>query len=274
MGYSSDEHARVDSAVRFYTRYKLSVLLTDDLAAVIGSSVYNTVRGDFFAFLPEEIHHGRFLRSGLHRYLDFYIPTDYFDREERIAPRGLEDVELMTPFRDRNGRINLVHPGDEDRAQIVRLAEKAAQLAQDHPAPEDHAADLLIFSLMIELLDVCARAYLRQKAHPASSCVPAVVSRSLVYINEHSAEAVSLEQLAALSGCSVTYLTRLFKRHTGKTPHGYLLEQRVAVSQRLLHSGATVTEACYRAGFGDCTNFIRAFRRHTGMTPGQYRKSL
>ena len=50
--YSVEEHPKSDSEVRIYTAQKFSILLTDDLAAVVGENVYNTIRGDFFVFGP------------------------------------------------------------------------------------------------------------------------------------------------------------------------------------------------------------------------------
>lgn len=40
----------------------------------------------------------------------------------------------------------------------------------------------------------------------------------------------------------------------------------------LLLSGATVTEACYGAGFGDYSHFIADFRREVGVTPAKFRE--
>lgn len=270
MCYSEDQHDKADSGVKLYTMQKLSILLTDDLAAVIGNKVYNTVRGDFFVFSPDEIHHGRFLRSGLHRYLDFYFPMDYFE-SDALRPGCAGEPDIMTPFKDRNGRVNLVHSGDRERMQLIALSEQAAALAAKHPDSEDHTADIQLFALMIDIMALCTQAYIAQKMHPAVLCVPAVISKAIGFINEHYAAGVSLKEIAAACGCSVTYLTREFRRHTGRTPYAYLTERRISAAEGLLREGATVTEACYGAGFGDCTNFIRVFRKYEGVTPGQYR---
>ena len=267
--YSSGEYPRMDSQTLVYTMRKLSVLLTDDLAAVVGDDVFNTVRGDFFVFNPSELHHGRFLRSGLHRFLDFYLPLAFFDRLERLFPGSAAGPSGLF-LGSEKPRRNLVQPDGVLRASVLSCTERLAVLAKEHPGEDDHAADLLIFSLLIGLLDVCAAAYDAQRTSPPLSAVPAVVSTAVRYINGHYAEPVSLEMLAALAGCSVTYLTRAFRRHTGRTVHSYLTERRIAAAQQLLLGGAAVTEACYGAGFGDCSSFIRAFRRSTGTTPGRY----
>lgn len=274
LNYSNEEHKKSDSSIRIYTMQKISTLLTDDLAAVIGDNVYNTVRGDFFVFSPDEIHFGRFLRAGVHRYLDFYIPVDFFERNALIDPAAISDANIQCLFRkkcdNRERSINFVHPDDEKRAEILHICEKLAEIAERHPDENDHSSDLLIFALMIELLDVCAAAYLRQEENPVASSVPPCVTKTLRYINENFAEQIELTELSEAAGCSVTYLTKTFRRHTGKTIHEYLTECRISAAERLLIDGRTVTEACYGSGFGSCSSFIKVFRKYTGTTPGKY----
>lgn len=268
MVYSVEEHPKSDSEVRIYTAQKFSILLTDDLAAVVGENVYNTIRGDFFVFSPDEIHFGRFLRAGTHRYLDLWIPTDFFDHgfDAKSVDSGVREI-----FRQSDGTaVNYVTPDEKSRGEILTAAEKCAAILYESP-PDDHTKDLTLFALTFELLGLLAAAYKKQSSHPDQSSVPPVVSKTLRFINENYTDELVLEALAENAGCSVTYLAKVFKRHTGKTIHGYLTERRIAAAERLLRDGATVTEACYGAGFGSCSGFIKLFRRYVGTTPGDYR---
>lgn len=271
MNYSAVEHTKSDNSVLLYTVQKFSFLLTDDLAGVVGDQIYNTVRGDFFVFSPNEIHFGRFLRAGTHRYLDFYLPTDYFSHG--FYSDCLNRTDLAGLFRQSDGTaVNLVHPEENTRADILRITETLAGIAVKHPDEEDHTADLRIFALMLELFEHCAAAYRKQSAYPFSSPVPSVVSKTLRFINENYSENIRLEALSKRFGCSVTYLAKCFRKHTGKTVHKYLTERRIAAAKHLLNTGSTVTEACYGAGFGSCSDFIKVFGKNAGMTPGEYRK--
>ena len=173
-------------------------------------------------------------------------------------------LSLMCPLSSRQTKKQ------KEFAEILCICEKLANIAERHPDEMVHSYDLLIFALMIELLDVCAAAYLRQKAKPVASSVPFCVTKTLRYINENCADRVVLTELSKAAGCSVTYLTKVFRRHTGKTIHEYLTECRISSAERLLHDGATVTEACYGSGFGSCSSFIKVFRKYTGTTPGKY----
>ena len=268
MVYSVEEHPKSDSEVRIYSAQKFSILLTDDLAAVVGENVYNTIRGDFFVFSPDEIHFGRFLRAGTHRYLDLWIPTDFLDYGfvAECIDAGVREI-----FRQSDGTaVNYVTPDEKSRGEILTAAEKCAAILYESPS-DDHTKDLTLFALTFELLGLLAAAYKKQSSHPDQSSVSPVVSKTLRFINENYTDELVLEALAENAGCSVTYLAKVFKRHTGKTIHGYLTERRIAAAERLLRDGATVTEACYGAGFGSCSGFIKLFRRYVGTTPGDYR---
>ena len=268
MIYSVEEHPKSDNGVMIYTAQKFSILLTDDLAAVVGENVYNTIRGDFFVFSPDEIHFGRFLRAGTHRYLDLRIPTDFLDYgfNTECIDAGVREI-----FRQSDGTaVNYVTPDEKLRGEILTAAEKCSAILCESP-PDDHTKDLTLFALTFELLGLLAAAYEKQSSRPDQSSVPPVVSKTLRFINENYTDALVLETLAENAGCSVTYLAKVFRRHTGKTIHGYLTERRIAAAERLLRGGATVTEACYGAGFGSCSGFIKLFRRYVGTTPGDYR---
>ena len=269
MVYSVEEHPKSDSEVRIYSAQKFSILLTDDLAAVVGENVYNTIRGDFFVFSPDEIHFGRFLRAGTHRYLDLWIPTDFLDYgfNAECIDAGVREI-----FRQSDGTaVNYVTPDEKSRGEILTAAEKCAAILYESPS-DDHTKDLTLFALTFELLGLLAAAYKKQSSHPDQSSVSPVVSKTLRFINENYTDELVLEALAENAGCSVTYLAKVFKRHTGKTIHGYLTERRIAAAEQLLKNGATVTEACYGAGFGNCSGFIKVFRRYTGKTLGEYRE--
>ena len=69
--------------------------------------------------------------------------------------------------------------------------------------------------------------------HPDQSSVPPVVSKTLRFINENYTDELVLEAIAENAGCSVTYLAKIFRRHTGKTIHGYLTERRIAAAEQL-----------------------------------------
>lgn len=81
-----------------------------------------------------------------------------------------------------------------------------------------------------------------------------------------------LGALAGVAGMSAYHFLRLFKRHTGLTPHQYLLRHRLGRAVELLReTRRPVTEIALDVGFGDLSNFIHAFGREVGCSPSRFR---
>jgi AraC-like DNA-binding protein/mannose-6-phosphate isomerase-like protein (cupin superfamily) len=99
---------------------------------------------------------------------------------------------------------------------------------------------------------------------------PAAVRIVRDYLEGHSRENVTLEDLAALTSLSRFHLVRVFQRAMGLPPHAYLSRLRVLRAQAALGSGSTISEAALSAGFADQSHLTRSFKRLTGVTPGAY----
>jgi len=95
------------------------------------------------------------------------------------------------------------------------------------------------------------------------------------YLTERHHENLSMTVLAASRHISKSYLYKLFKQHTGYTPHQFQILQRINRAKALL-SGTddSITEISFRVGFGETAHFSRSFKEMTGVTPGFYRSSM
>jgi AraC-like DNA-binding protein len=87
------------------------------------------------------------------------------------------------------------------------------------------------------------------------------------YMGERYQENISLAQLAHRAGISESYLGRIFKSVTGKTPIDYLIDIRISKAKNLLLDGFTVTETSRLVGFNDIYYFSRAFKKSEGISP-------
>ncbi|MBQ6364294.1 MAG: helix-turn-helix transcriptional regulator [Lachnospiraceae bacterium] len=93
----------------------------------------------------------------------------------------------------------------------------------------------------------------------------------MLYLDEHYAEDISLEQAAELVGFSKFHFSRLFKEYAGTTFYDHLVRRRVRAAQELLSTSMSITEITFRTGWGSLTSFSRSFRKYTGMSPTEYR---
>jgi len=108
----------------------------------------------------------------------------------------------------------------------------------------------------------------------AASESPAV-TKSRLYIAEHQAEELSLNQVARSVNMSAFYFCKVFKKTTGMTFTDYLARVRVEkVKNLLLNPHKRVSEAAFEAGFQSLSQFNRVFHRIAGESPSVYREKL
>ena len=95
------------------------------------------------------------------------------------------------------------------------------------------------------------------------------------YIEAHSAEKFSLQEISRALFVDGSYLLRTFKAHTGCTLLWYHNHVRCENAKELMRNQAiSISEAGEAAGFVSSSHFSHVFRKMTGMTPSQYRDSL
>ncbi|KVE24261.1 AraC family transcriptional regulator [Burkholderia singularis] len=86
---------------------------------------------------------------------------------------------------------------------------------------------------------------------------------------------VSIEEIASACDLSRGYFIRAFSRTTGRTPHQWLLEQRVIRARQLIETtGMTLAEIAAACGFADQSHLNRVFARIVGHPPGAWRREL
>ncbi len=93
------------------------------------------------------------------------------------------------------------------------------------------------------------------------------------YIAGHVSEELSVEDLAARVHFNPDYLSRVFKKETGRTVSEYIMEYRCALAGELLkNTDLSVTMIASRSGYPNYAYFTRIFKKYSGCTPREYRK--
>jgi len=247
-----------DTPITKYDAYKLNIMLSDGLAAILSdrSDIYNTFSGDLLFFGPSEIHHGRILRQGIHKYVEILIPTGYFP--------DFKSYDAL--FNDTSKqRTNLLSPAPKERAIILSLAEKMISTIKN---PSD---SISLFSHLIELLKICTSLYSNEEKNDTNQNMPATLRNAINFIRENFSENIQIEDIAAASNCSTSYLSRIFKKHLGKSPYCYLTEYRLFFAEKLLRNQFSVTDVASMSGFCDSSVFIKHFKKSFGTTPLKYK---
>jgi AraC family transcriptional regulator len=84
---------------------------------------------------------------------------------------------------------------------------------------------------------------------------------------------ISLPDLAAVAGLSVTHFSHVFKTSMGESPHQFVLRQRVQYAKDLLVSrNLRVIDIALASGFKTQQHFARIFRKMSGLSPTEYQR--
>ena len=83
---------------------------------------------------------------------------------------------------------------------------------------------------------------------------------------------VSIEQLAYLSGRSLSSFKRDFSDIYGEPPAQWIREKRLTKARQMLESShSQVADVAYSLGFENPTHFSRIFKQRFGMSPSEIR---
>ena len=100
------------------------------------------------------------------------------------------------------------------------------------------------------------------------------IADSVAHIEQHYAEDITVEDLAAVANMSASRFYPVFREALGVTPVDYINHYRVNRAMMLLvnETDLSVEEISMRVGFESSTYFRRVFKKITGKTPKEYRK--
>lgn len=267
--YLSLEDTRMDgnprnSHVQDY--FELIVYINGSLGYFAENSVYRPSHGDIMIFSPGEQHKSiQYARDGYRRFYLLMNP----------ALAGLlADGEYLTGcFTGRApGERNLLRLPPDVRRRLIKRLEACFPSSQDEGLPS------LRRNAVLELLYEVNRGFRSGSGSGAGQAgryggdIPPMLHEILTYINENITSIKNAEEVAARFRISPSYAARLF-RSIEISPYQYIQMRRLLAARRMLDEGRSVTEACYDAGFSDCSRFIIYFRRQLGCTPHEYAAS-
>ncbi|MEU6140766.1 AraC family transcriptional regulator [Streptomyces sp. NPDC047081] len=96
------------------------------------------------------------------------------------------------------------------------------------------------------------------------------IGHALRWIRDHYAEALRVEDLARMSGMSLSPFHRHFRALTTMTPIQYQKQIRLQEARLLLMSSTEDVSAIgFAVGYDSASQFSREYRRHFGLPPGQ-----
>ena len=124
---------------------------------------------------------------------------------------------------------------------------------------------LKVLELLYNVMD-CSKNIFRQMLQlrqPVKSDIHRVVE-------ENYTSPISLDELAYLSGRSLSSFKREFQDIYGEPPARWIREKRLSKAQQMLRSSSlSVADVAYSLGFENHTHFSRIFKQQYGYAPSQ-----
>jgi AraC-like DNA-binding protein len=138
----------------------------------------------------------------------------------------------------------------------------------------DRGSDVLGQALIYKLHAMFIRSRFGDSGFTRVSPEAAHVARAQAHIRLFHERPIALAEIAAAVELNPQYLSRCFRRVTGRTVGDALLNARIETAKRHLLDGYSVKAAAYHAGFGSSSYFCRQFLRITRTTPSSYRATV
>lgn len=102
-----------------------------------------------------------------------------------------------------------------------------------------------------------------------------VIQDMVIWIENHLATPLSVQEISRKSGYSVWHLQRLFTQLTGFSVYEFIRVRRaINVTYALIRGGKPLIDIALDNGFNCQVSFTRAIREITGYTPGYIRRNF
>jgi AraC-like DNA-binding protein len=249
----------------YHPEYELTLTLASAGMRFVGDHVEQYGDGDLVLLgpnLPHAWQSRTALAGPLHRALVCWFTESWIAALVDASP----ELRPLRTLLDASSRGLVFGPA-------ARAAARERLLALVGAPPAQHWLGLL--EVLLALSDDAERTPLASSAvAPAGDTRERTrLARVLEWLNDHYAETVGIEQLAALAHLSASQLQRLFKRSTRMSVSDYVAQRRIGHACALLaQSDLPVARVGEAVGYAQAAYFARQFRAAKGCSPREYRQ--
>lgn len=193
----------------------------------------------------------------------------FFNLVLAYAPHSIR-FHLAHQDEDEMGRPSILVSNQIEGLEGGRLAEMLENVA-DWFHEGDRAHRLAVKSTLLANL---SRVLIAIKQPPSDAHEPFKVMQMRQVVAQHlSNPELSVAWMGHSLQSSPDYLSRLFRKATGKSLGAHIIEQRMTWAKDLLESSSlNIAEISQAIGYTDPSYFTRIFRRGTGIAPRRYRE--
>ncbi len=248
--------------------FQMNYVLHGEGIIFINDDEQRVQEGCFLLLAPKTVHHIQVWNDDC-SLIKFYIRKSTF---EKTFFKWLGESNLLSMFFNRalyeNGNASYLRFetfGDESLKSLVLRLYAELINHQNYSAVISDAVLTEIFCYLI-------------RDHTDTSCTQAdenstVNFGKIIQYIQKNYRTATLDEVAAVSGYSKTYLCRLIVKMTERTFCEIVNQLKIeAACQLLVTSDFSISEIGYHAGFHSQEHFYRVFKQIRGMTPNMWRK--
>lgn len=213
--------------------------------------MYTLQPGDLIAVNTEVFHH---LYSETPMYFHCLIPDRRFCKASGIPTSELRFLEQITDPVAVSAFLQIFDAYDR-----FRQSGKLYDVAPFH-------------ARILDFLHLLCEKHRMQGGSIATPHRNELVKATMIYIEQHLTQPMTLDAIAAHVGVDKYHLTKEFKRVIGRTIFDTILMLRCAEAKRQLLNGTSVAQAARACGFENMSYFTRTFKKYQGELPSRYLK--
>ncbi len=262
-GVSFTEKSPSSFPPHWHSDAEFTLILKPGSQYSIGKKVFQPEPGDIILMWPRELH-----------------------TVEKVPPEGACFIQFSSALIDNN--IDLITASGflKDHHHISAKSEPAlaseitrhilsiGDIYNKKPYFAETRSKQIVYSILILLGDFVMQEKNKvDTEEPFSGKTRNYIHSACSFIADHYAEDISQAAVAAHTGLSPFYFSKIFKEYTQMTFPVYLAKIRVQNACNLLaRDYLSITECAFLSGFQSTTTFNKCFREITGYTPREYRR--
>ena len=218
--------------------------------------------------IPSKLSLGAFRRFAVHTDdITVVAPYDVHSEGVDVGSAARWRMLYVTP-----SIISRLYGGKTPRFRRPVLSDPAAA-AGLHELLRRSGDDTIAGSEFVKRVTVWLEQFLVDHAEATRAPEPALaVERARTYLQDRPTQSVTLLEVGAIAGVTISHLVRSFSKAVGLPPRSYHAQVRLARARRLLSEGKSATWVAYECGFADQSHLSRRFRSHYGLTPGAFQE--
>ena len=252
----------------YHDFHKIILFLDGNVDYVIEGKTYHLTARDVVFVSAGEIHRPIFL-SGSANYerIVIYVSPSFLERWQQQDP---QHNDLSQCFLQARKTASVMHQAPGTSHDLLFHMDKLEKTAHGEGFANGLFTEILFIEFMIlvnRLLEGHELAGLENASYDQK------IQDVLAYINQHLAEDLSIDTLAAHTYTSKFYLMRKFKANTGYALHQYIRSKRLLLARDMLRIDMPIAQIAGEVGFADYSTFSRAFREMFQCSPREYRNT-